>query len=345
MRIAVYTNCVPFLRGGAEYLADALTAKLRDYGHPAVLIRIPFRWEPPEKILESMLACRLMRAPNVDRVIALKFPAYLVPHDDKVLWLLHQFRQAYDLWGTPYQSIPDTLAGRRIREVITSGDTAHLSKVRKIYTNSQVTSGRLKQFNGLESEVLYPPLLESSHLSEGPVEDFIFYPSRISGAKRQVLAVESMKYVRSPVRLVIAGPPDSPAEREAVESAILQHGLEERVELLARFISEEEKAERFRRCLGCLYIPYDEDSYGYVTLESYWCRKPVITCDDSGGTGILVKDGQSGWVAEPKPESIGAAIDRLDADRGAARRMGEAGFELMRQLRIDWDHVIRSLTQ
>jgi len=70
--------------------------------------RIPFRWDPPEKILESILACRLMRLPNVDRVIAFKFPAYFLPHDNKILWLVHQFRQAYDLWGTPYQGMAST---------------------------------------------------------------------------------------------------------------------------------------------------------------------------------------------------------------------------------------------
>src|SRR4051794_39882965 len=106
MKVAVVNNCVPFVNGGAEHLADALTSKLSEFGHQAILIRIPFSWEPPQKILECMLACRMLRMPNVDRVIALKFPAYYLPHPNKVLWLLHQFRQAYDLWNTEFQGIP-----------------------------------------------------------------------------------------------------------------------------------------------------------------------------------------------------------------------------------------------
>src|SRR5882724_8744385 len=118
MKVAVVTNCVPFLTGGAEHLARALTRKLAQAGHEALLVRIPFRWEPPEKILESMLACRLLRLPNVDRVVALKFPAYYIPHPNKVLWLLHQFRQAYDLWDTDLQSLPDSREGLEIRRLI-----------------------------------------------------------------------------------------------------------------------------------------------------------------------------------------------------------------------------------
>src|SRR5262245_12639965 len=98
MKVAVVNNCVPFIAGGAEHLASALTAKLVEYGHEAMLIRIPFSWEPPHKIVESMLACRMLRVPSVDRLIALKFPVYYLSHPNKVLWLLHQFRQAYDLW-------------------------------------------------------------------------------------------------------------------------------------------------------------------------------------------------------------------------------------------------------
>ena len=36
-----------------------------------------------------------MRLQNVDRVIAFKFPAYYLPHDNKFLWLVHQFRQGF----------------------------------------------------------------------------------------------------------------------------------------------------------------------------------------------------------------------------------------------------------
>jgi glycosyltransferase involved in cell wall biosynthesis len=103
--------------------------------------------------------------------------------------------------------------------------------------------------------------------------------------------------------------------------------------------------EWFRQALGCAYIPYDEDSYGYVTLESYLSRKPVITCTDSGGTDALVKDGVTGCLVASEPRALATAMDSLYADRQRARRMGEDGFDLVQALRINWDNVIEKLTK
>jgi glycosyltransferase involved in cell wall biosynthesis len=344
MKIAVVNNCVPFVSGGAEHLANALVQKLNEYGHKALLVRIPFQWRTPEAIVEQMLACRCIRIDNVDRVIGLKFPAYYIPHDDKVLWLLHQFRQAYDLWGTPYQEIPSNAEGERIRNVIIESDNRWLRECRKICTISPVASERLKKFNGIDSTVVFHPLLRSDHFRCEDFGDYVFYPSRITGGKRQLLAVESMKHVKSALRLVIAGSPETPADLQRIEASIRQHGLQDRVELLPRFISEEEKAHLLAKSLACVYTPYDEDSYGYVTLEAYHSRKPVLTCTDSGGTRILVEHEVTGYVAAPEPRAMAEALDRLFLDRRKTILMGQMGYDRMMSLKITWDHVIGSLT-
>ena len=101
MRIVVATVRTPFVHGGAEVLADELIKALLAEGHLAELVSIPFNPDEPERIPDQMLACALLdlcevHAMPVDRLIALKFPAYLIPHPDKVIWLLHQHRAAYD---------------------------------------------------------------------------------------------------------------------------------------------------------------------------------------------------------------------------------------------------------
>jgi glycosyltransferase involved in cell wall biosynthesis len=344
MKIALLTNCVPFVRGGAEHLVESLRDKLNEYGHEAMIIRIPLAWHPPERIVEHILAARLLRLYNVDRMIGFKFPAFYVRHDNKIHWLLHQFRQVYDLWGTKYQDIPDTPEGRRIREVVVNADNRYLREARGLYTNAPKTAQRLKKFNNLDAEVLYPPLGRSDHFRCDSYGDYLFCPSRITDGKRQALLTESMKYVRSGVRLVLAGQPETPADRERVEAIIRENCLEKRVQWIPRFISEDEKARLFAGALGCAYIPYDEDSYGYVTLESYHSRKPVITCRDSGDITVLVRDGQTGLVAEPTPAAIAGAMDNLYECRGEAERMGRAGYDLMMTLGINWETVVKRLT-
>jgi glycosyltransferase involved in cell wall biosynthesis len=344
MRIAVVNNCVPFLRGGAEYLAEALCEKLIEHGHEAILVRLPLRWQPPRTILHSILTSRLLHFPNTDRVIALKFPAYYVRHPEKRVWLLHQFRQVYDLWGTPLQGLPDDPESRLLRNVIIRCDNQWLGEAAKIYTNSPVTQKRLKQFNNIDSEVLWPPLRDAAHFHPTEYGDYVFFPSRLNAAKRQWLAIEALSHARTPVKLVLAGPPDTPEEHQKLEQLAAKLGVADRVVLMARYISEAEKGELMSRALACLYPPYDEDSYGFVTLEAYAAAKPVITCIDSGGTLTLVRHEETGLVVDPIPDLLAAAMDRLYRARTEAQRMGEAGRKLVASMQISWHRVVEALT-
>ena len=83
MRVVIATVQVPFIRGGAEILAEGLRNALTAAGHEVELVAIPFAWEPPQRILDHILACRMFDLARtgggvpVDRLIGLKFPAYL----------------------------------------------------------------------------------------------------------------------------------------------------------------------------------------------------------------------------------------------------------------------------
>ncbi len=344
MKVAIVNNQAPFVRGGAELLAEWLHDKLEEYGHQAEIVRIPFQWNPPERIIDHMLAARLVRLANVDRVVALKFPAYYVPHENKVLWLLHQFRQAYDLWGTPYQDLPDTPTGHRIRDAVIDSDRRYLAQTRHIYTNSRTVGQRLQFYSGLESDVLFPPLLDATPYRCDDYSDYFFYPSRITAGKRQHVAVEAMASTRSSARLVIAGQAETPGDLDRLMSVVREHNLEDRVEVIPRWITEEEKLKLLAGARGVLYLPFGEDSYGYVTLEAFHARKPVLTLADSGGTLKLIEDGRNGRVLWDAGELAGA-IDELAGDRALAERLGQAAFQTIDELGISWDRVIECLTK
>jgi glycosyltransferase involved in cell wall biosynthesis len=343
MKVAIVNNQAPFVRGGAELLAGWLHDKLEQYGHESEVVRLPFQWNPPERIIDHMLAARLVRIANVDRVVALKFPAYYVPHENKVLWLLHQFRQAYDLWGTPYQDLPDTPAGHSIREAIFAADERHLAEAKRIYTNSEIVGHRLSYYSGLPSQVLFPPLPDASAYRCEDYGDYFFLPSRITAGKRQHVAAEAMAHVASAARLVIAGQPESEADRERLAAVIREHDLQDRVEVIDRWIEEEEKLRLLAGARGVVYLPFGEDSYGYVTLEAFHARKPVITFADSGGTLELVQDRRNGRVVDGVQE-LAQALDELTEDRALAESMGAAALQTIDELEISWDRVIACLT-
>ena len=78
-----------------------------------------------------------------------------------------------------------------------------------------------------------------------------------------------------------------------------------------------------------------------MTLEAFLARKPVITTTDAGGPLEFVEDGVTGFVCDPTPESLGAAIARLAADPRSAQSLGDAGYERARA--ITWDGVVDKL--
>lgn len=344
MRIAVVSNKVPFSRGGAEELLDALVFELRERGYEAEPVQLAFRWSPPQRILDHMLVARLTQLVGVDRVVALKFPAYYVPHDNKVLWLLHQFRQAYDLWGGAFQDVPSTAEGEAVRAAVIGADTRLIPEARRIYVNSEVTRDRLWRFNGISSELLWPPLIKAETYRTRSPGDYVFSGGRVNSAKRQSLLIEAMQHVRAPVRLVVAGPPENPELADQLRRRVTELDLNHRVELILRWISHEEKVDLIAGALAAAYLPVDEDSYGYVTLEALQSRKPVITCTDSGGTKLLVRHNATGFVAEPDPRAIAEAIDAFARDRALAERMGADGRDLVDSMDISWDHVVERLT-
>lgn len=341
MRLLVANNAAPFVRGGAELLADRLVVELQKAGHEAEILRLPLG-NTIEQIKGSILAAATLDVFNVDRVIALKFPAYLIPHDDVVVWLVHQLRQAYDPPPVGWPADPSTAS---LIEAIHTADHAAFERVTRLYAISPIVAERLRRATGMTAEVLLtPPHAELSYRTE-KAEGFIVALGRISDGKRQKLAVEAMRYAAPGYRLIVAGAPDNPGVLADLEQEIADAGTGDRVELIPRFISEDEKLDLIARCIGSVYLPIDEDSYGYVCYEAAMSGKPSITCTDSGGTLTLVDHGRTGLVAAPEAEALAAAFDELALHRSRAEAMGGHARTLALELDLSWKRVIEELTR
>ena len=346
MRVVIATAQVPFVRGGAEMHAAGLQAALAEAGHDVDLVRVPFKWYPPERILDHILAARLLDltescGTRIDLVIGLKFPAYLLPHPNKVLWILHQHRTAYELWGSEVCDLVHFPNGQEVRDAIRAADQAFIPEARAVYANSRTVAGRLMHFCGIESEPLYhpPPAADLFHCA--PAEDYLYFPSRINATKRQLLVIQALTLCRERVRVRFAGVPDDAGYQRVIGNRLRELRLVDRVELLGP-VSEEVNRDLYARCLAVVFPPLDED-YGYVTLEAMLASKPVITCTDSGGPLEFVRDGETGLAVPPTAEALASAMDRLWQDRGVAARWGEAGRELYERHDISWKRVVATL--
>jgi glycosyltransferase involved in cell wall biosynthesis len=334
---------VPFVRGGAESHVRALVDALRAGGDQAELVSVPFKWHPKSEILPHAAAWRLLDLSEcngrpVDLVIATKFPTYFARHPNKVAWLIHQHRAAYELAGTSYSDFTHADDDVALRREIIALDTQMLGECRRLFANSRNTAQRAERFNGLPVSPLYHPPRLAARLRHGPFGSYVLSVGRLESVKRVDLAIRAMRHAPTDVSLVIAGTGTVRGELEALSSTL---DLSDRVRFVGE-VSDEEIVELYSGALGVIFPPYDED-YGYVTLEAFLAGKPVITTTDAGGPNEFVIDGVNGRVMPPGPESLGEAVSFLAADRARAANLGGAGYERARL--VTWNGVIEALVQ
>jgi glycosyltransferase involved in cell wall biosynthesis len=334
----------PFVTGGAEILVRELKDNLARRGFRVEVVEIPFRGVPASSVVREALVWRLLEVREadggpVDLVIATKFPSYLVRHPRKVAWLFHQHREAYDLFGTSWSLFRDSPADRQVQEAIATMDTAALSECRAVFTISKNVSARLSRYNRLPSTPLYPPPHELGRYRCDGYGDYLFYAGRLEPIKRLELALQALARTKRRARLRIAG--RGSAEGELRRLAERLH-LGDRVEFLG-FVPADDLLTLYAGCRAAYYGPVDED-YGYVTVEAFLSRKPVVTTTDAGGPLEFVSDGENGAVAAPDPDSVAAAIDALFETRDdRLREMGDRGHHRVKD--ITWDHVIDRLVE
>ncbi|HUK34947.1 MAG TPA: glycosyltransferase family 4 protein [Vicinamibacterales bacterium] len=341
--VVVCATQVPFVHGGAELHVRGLVDNLRRRGYRAECASVPFKWYPKDELLAQIAAWRMVdvseaNGERIDLAIGTKFPSYFVRHPHKITWLFHQYRAIYELIGTPYSEFTDTEADVRLRDRLMALDTKALRESRALFSNAQNTADRLLRYNGLHAEALYHPPPLAGRLKSGAAGDYFLSVGRLEGNKRVDLIIRAMAHVARRWRLVIVG--EGPLRRD-LETLAAKTGVGDRV-TFAGSVDETTLVDLYALAAAVVFPPYDED-YGYVTLEAFLSRKPVITTSDAGGPLEFVVDGLTGFVASPDPENVGAAMSRAVADLRAAQSMGDAGYERVRG--ITWDHAIDRLIQ
>jgi glycosyltransferase involved in cell wall biosynthesis len=339
MRIAVCAPQVPFARGGAEIFADDLVAELRARAHEVDLVTVPYKWYPGERVLSQAFLWRLLDLDEadgrtIDLVIATKFPSYAVRHGNKVVWLLHQFRQAYELDRTPLGQFGESAEDRAARRAVQRLDRVALAEARKLFATSRNVADRLERATGLRAEVMPHPPQELAYRTES-YDDFVLSVGRLDRAKRHELLLDALAADAS-LRCVIVG--DGP-DRERLEEVAHRHRLDGRARFAGR-VDDEQLADLYARCLAVYYAPVDED-FGMVPYEAFLSEKPVVTTTDAGGPLEVVTDRRTGIVCEPRAADVAAACSWLREHVDEAKEWGRAGKEIARS--VSWDETIDRL--
>lgn len=343
-KICVLHAQVPFMRGGAELLVENLTKELNKRNFDAELVSLPFKWYPNNTLIDSILAWRMIdlsetNGNKIDLVISTKFPTYAVNHKNKVLWLMHQFREAYDLRDNREYAGLNTLPdGPRTRSKIEKIDNILIPEAKEVYTISENVSSRLKKYNNIESIPLYHPPMHVGKYKTETYNNYILSVGRLDMKKRVDLLIKSLIYCDKSIMAYIAG---RGPELEKLKKLAHDLKVEDRVKFLG-FVNDDDLLELYANAFSVFFAPVDED-YGYITLEALLSKKPVVTCNDSGGVLEFVEDEVSAYITKVDEAEIGKKINKLYNDKNKCKEMGKYGYEKVKD--ISWDDVIDKLTQ
>ncbi|MDQ6916720.1 MAG: glycosyltransferase family 4 protein [Pseudomonadota bacterium] len=342
-RVLVLGAQVPFARGGAENLNAGLVDAIRRYVPEVAvdLVQLPMKHYPEQRLLTEMMSWRLVdltevNGERVDLVIATKFPTYAVRHPNKVLWLVHQYRQAYDLAGTVYDKSQLTEVEQAARSKLRELDEKFIGECVGRFAISETVSERLLHFNRLLSIPLWPPSLLQERIHPGPYSGTVICFGRLDASKRVSLLVDAVRIAPEATIVIYGAGPEEPTLRSQIERL----GLQQRCRL-GGHVGEPELIDALAQARAVFYGPYDED-YGYATIEAFLAEKPVITCADSGEAARIVARTGGGWVVESNAAAIASALQevyRLNDAQLTAR--GRAGASFARGL--SWEHVVGEL--
>ena len=331
------------VEGGHLVIARSLVQALRDAGHDADIIVTPqnrFGRQASAYVATWFTDVGVTDGRPIDRVISLRYPSYAVRHEHHVCWLNHTMREYYDLWD----QFSATLSARgllkeRVRRAAMHATDRYLlgRNVEKLFVQSRTIQRRLGMWPEIRSTVLYPPAPQRPYRCDG-YGDYIFMVSRLTPLKRADLLIDALATEEGRgIRAVIAGEGE---DRARLEALISHHELQDRVRLVGR-LDEGGLLEHLANCRAVCFPPQQED-YGFVTVEAFASRKAVVTCRDSGGPPELVADGVSGFVCDPAPASLAAALRALMDDGALAERMGHAAHA--RGAELNWPDAVRQLT-
>lgn len=319
-------------KGGAERFYEGLVNALNSTGVNTDIISMVSDESSFDAIKETLLNFYDLDLSAYDGVISTKSPSYFVKHKNHVCYLVHTMRIYYDIFEKEFPYPTAELLEQR--KFITTLDSAVLSypRVKKIYTIGNTVTNRLLQYNNLKSVVLYPAL-SYDKFKAGEYKSYLFMPGRLHRWKRVDLIIKAMKYVQRPIMLKISGIGE---EEEKLHEIAKK---DKRIEFLGR-VSDEELTDLYANTLGVPFVPLNED-YGYITLEAFKSKKPVITCVDSGEPTFFVKDTINGFICKPDPKEIAKKIEFLYDNRDKAKEMGEHGYHSIAH--ITWENVAKEL--
>jgi glycosyltransferase involved in cell wall biosynthesis len=197
-----------------------------------------------------------------------------------------------------------------------------LAQMDTLIANSQNVSQRLKDYLGVESTVIYPPVNTERYkwLSIG---EYYLSTARLEPYKRVDLIVEAFVKMPDKQLVVTSGGSDLQRLKRIANHATNIH--------FTGWVSQQQLIDLVGRAIATIYLPMNED-FGISPVESMAAGKPVIGAAE-GGLLETVIDGETGVLIRSVNQlQIIEAINKLSSKH--AQQMREACIHQAQQFTV-----------
>jgi glycosyltransferase involved in cell wall biosynthesis len=183
--------------------------------------------------------------------------------------------------------------------------------------------GSVTVLHGMYTETAAPAQPEAAAAHGGPL---VLFAGRLIPEKQATLAVAAIALAAERIdglRGEFLG--DGP-ERPALDAAIAEHGMRERIS--ASGFADADAVDREMRRAMCMLLPSRREGYGMVVVEAAARGTPsVVVAGEDNAATELIDEGVNGTIAASSdPEAIAEAIVRVHAAGPEMREHTAAWF-------------------
>ena len=180
-----------------------------------------------------------------------------------------------------------------------------------VIANSANVQRRLRQYVGVEAEVIHPPV-DIERFRWRAAGDYFFSTARLEPLKRVESIVRAFVQMPEQRLVVSSGGSEAARLRTLAADAANIH--------FTGWLDDGELARWMGEARASIYLPVDED-FGMSPVESMAAGKPVIGVSE-GGLLETVVEGETGLLLAPDfdVDTLCAAVRKLDAGTAAAMR-------------------------
>jgi hypothetical protein len=287
-------------------LITAVATELEACGHRVDSFLLPFERDMLS-VIEQCSAYQLLDVSSADLLITIGFPACMINHPNKRVYLFESLPAYNEYWDTEY-GVLSSPQYNRIRKTIFLIERQIIQSSKLILTNSKLLAQDYWDRHQYSCECYYFPLenemlsLPSEFESQDP---FLIMETSLLPHQRFELAIEAMLLVEDIVLNVFVSRTQT-TYWDFASQLIKERGAEKRIRLFKGTIPQ----ELIENASGYLHVDFESRRIPAIARSLIEAGCPIIAPVDCGAMKELIVDSKRGKCTGGKPEEISSAISK-----------------------------------